>query len=94
MSFSNRTKKALVAAAHSLNPIVIIGYQGLTEAVLSEIEKALYDHELIKIRINAENKEEKLNMVNNIATTLKAEPLKIIGHIAIFYKQSDKKTKK
>jgi RNA-binding protein len=94
MSLSNRTKKALIASAHALNPVVIIGNQGITEQVLSEIERALYDHELIKVRVNAEDKAERLTLVEKMAADLAAEALTLIGHIVILYRQSDKKIKK
>lgn len=92
MSSTSRIKRTLVAQAHSLHPIVIIGNQGLTEGVIAETHRALYDHELIKVRINAE-KAERLEIVNALCHQLGAECLKMIGHIAILYRSSDKPEK-
>lgn len=93
MSLTSRTRQMLIGAAHTLHPIVIIGNQGVTQGVLLEIDRALYDHELIKIRLPKSNKEDKALILQALTQPLKAECLKTIGHIAILYKKSDKQTK-
>ena len=47
-----RERSFLKARAHPLEPIVYVGHEGLTDAVLKEIERALTAHELIKVRVN------------------------------------------
>jgi RNA-binding protein len=89
-SESIQNRRALIAAAHDLHPIIIIGQKGLTEAVITEIDRALFDHELIKIKVNAETKEERLLMTTDIEKNLAASCLKLIGHTAIFYRASGK----
>ncbi len=94
MSLTSRAKQALVATAHPLRPVVSIGNLGLTDSVLAEIDRALYDHELIKIKIYSDQtKTERKALLQEIAERLKAEPLKVIGHIAILYRLSDKPSK-
>lgn len=94
MSLTNEKKRKLISAAHSLKPVVMVGNQGLTENVITEIDRALFDHELIKIKISeAEDKAEKVAIANEICHRVKAECLRLIGNIAIFYRVSDKKTK-
>lgn len=93
MSLTIRTKQALIAKAHTLHPIVIIGNEGLTQAVLLEIDRGLYDHELIKIKLPSAEKSEKIDILQSITSKLAAENLKLIGHIAILYRLSDKKRK-
>jgi len=66
----------------------MIGQKGLTKAVSLEMDEALKIHELIKIRINAENKEDRLAITQNLSSELNATCLKIIGHIAIFYREN------
>ena len=55
-SLTNPQKRQLKALAHPRKPVVIIGDNGLTDAVMQEIEIALDHHELIKIRVNAEDR--------------------------------------
>lgn len=86
MSPKNRKRQALLKLAHSLRPIIIIGNQGLTEGVLAETDRALFDHELIKVRINAEDKAERMQMRDALVEKLNAECVKTIGHIVVLYR--------
>jgi RNA-binding protein len=91
MSLTRQMRQSLIAKAHALNPIIIIGNQGISESLLLETERALYDHELIKVRIpGGLDKEERALLINEFVNKLKAECLKHIGNILILYKQSDK----
>ena len=94
MSLTRQEARALIAAAHSLHPIIIIGNQGLSEGVIQETDRALYDHELIKVRIQStKEKTELKNLAEELSVKLKAHCLRIIGHIAILYRASDKSQK-
>ncbi|WNB76939.1 ribosome assembly RNA-binding protein YhbY [Methylomonas koyamae] len=83
-------KKKLKAQAHALNPVVIVGQAGLTEAVLKEINVALDAHELIKIKIRAE-RDERAVISEQICAETKAELIQSIGQIAVVYRQNPKK---
>lgn len=78
--------RKLRAAAHNLNPVVMIGQAGLTAAVLAEIDGALNAHELIKIRIRAE-KEERMQISLKICKDTGAELIQNIGQIAVIYRE-------
>lgn len=80
-------KRHLKALAHALDPVVIIGANGLTQAVLDELERAIAHHELIKVRINAADRLERDGMIARIGRTLTAEPVQRIGHVAVFYRR-------
>ncbi len=81
---------ALRGKAHKLKPVVIIGANGLTEAVHQEIEVALESHELIKIRANAEDKATRRKMIDEICEQHNAKEINQIGHIVTIYRQSEK----
>lgn len=83
-------KRQLKAKAHSLHPIVMIGAKGLTEPVIQETDNALSVHELIKIKVSADNRQDKITMVQTICDRLKADCVSIIGHIAILYRLKEK----
>jgi RNA-binding protein len=87
MTTSIPNKKTLCTQACTLNPVVIIGQQGLTQAVQLEIERALLDHELIKLRINASTREERKAMIQEICKTRDSQLIQAVGHIAIFYRK-------
>jgi len=83
-------KKKLKALAHTLNPIVMIGQSGYTAAVLSEIEIALDNHELIKLRIRAERDDRKL-ITEKICSDTNAELIQTIGQILVIFRKNLKK---
>ncbi len=83
-------KKKLRAAAHALNPVVMIGQSGLTEAVLAELEQALNTHELLKVKVRAERGERKLICEKMCAST-GADLIQSIGQIAVIYRLNPNK---
>ena len=85
----NKIKKTLKAAAHHLNPVVIIGAQGLTPAVHQEIEVALQAHELIKLRLNADNKALREATMMTILDEHHAVLIQKIGSTITIYRQSE-----
>ena len=80
--------KALKARAHALNPVVMIGNKGLTDAVLLEIEAALETHELIKVKIAAA-RDERSVIAQKIAEATEADLIQTIGQMAIFFRPSE-----
>lgn len=86
-------KKILKARAHALKPVVITGQNGLTESVINEIDLALEHHELIKVRINANDRVERLAMSAEICERLSAEIIQSIGHIIAIYRRSGRANK-
>lgn len=80
----------LRGAAHSLKPTVITGSNGLTEAVHQEIDLALESHELIKVRINAEDRDQRKEFITEICEHHNATLVQTIGHIIAIYRASNK----
>jgi len=74
MNLTGKQKNYLRGIAHSMNPVVMIGAKGVTEAVLSEIELALDQHELIKIKLPSNSKAEKAAAIAQISATTNSEP--------------------
>ncbi len=77
---------ALKGRAHALNPTVMIGNAGLTEAVLKETALALKNHELIKVRVMNDDRALRETMLESICTQLDAAPVQHIGKILVIYK--------
>ncbi len=63
---TNNQKKYLRTLAHDLNPVVMIGQHGLSEAVLSELDSTMKKHELLKIKIRVDDRNKKKEMVDKI----------------------------
>ncbi len=73
MNLSTKQKQHLKGLAHSLKPVVLMGANGLTEAVLAEIEIALNHHELIKVKVASEDRETKQLIIDAIVRETGAE---------------------
>lgn len=85
-------KRELKAQAHHLKPVVLLGAKGLTEAVVAETNIALLSHELIKVKINGAEKEDRQVMAQDLCKQLEAELIQLIGNTAIIYRKNiDKK---
>ncbi|WP_294614984.1 ribosome assembly RNA-binding protein YhbY [uncultured Gilliamella sp.] len=89
MNLSNKQKQYLKSEAHHLKPVVMIGANGFTEGVLAEIENALNFHELIKIKVVAEDRGTKKLICDAIIRETKAEPVQQVGSIFIVYRPSE-----
>lgn len=93
MPLSPRQRQFLRGLAHSLKPVIIIGQQGLTPNVKNEIDQALDHHELIKLRVNAEDRQQRRRMIETIAAEANADLVTTIGHIAVLYRPNPEKHK-
>ena len=86
MTLTGKQKNYLRGIAHSKNPIVTIGGKGLTDAVMSEVELALDQHELLKIKLPTNSKAEKVALLAQITNKSNSEPVQLIGRVAIIYR--------
>ena len=90
MALNIRQKKYLRQQAHARKPVVSVGNKGLSAAVLTEIRVALRTHELLKIKLPAGEREARAALLDQICRATGAEPVQLIGRIAIVYRPSDK----
>lgn len=90
MSLNQAQKKQFRAIGHQLNPIVTVGDKGMSAAILAEIERALNDHELIKIKVLAEDREDKKSIIASISKDTGATVVQTIGHVALLLRKADK----
>ena len=88
MLISNQQKKHFRAIGHNLRPVVTISHKGLTDNLRHEIDRALNDHELIKIKINTPKREVRKEITIQICQQHNAEFIQSIGHIALVYRPS------
>jgi len=94
MTLNKKQIQYLKGLAHSLKPVVLLGSNGLTEAVIAEIDYALNHHELIKVKIPTDDRETKGLIVEAICRETNAIKVQVIGKTLIIYRQSeDKKIK-
>jgi RNA-binding protein len=80
-------RKALKAKAHKLEPVVQIGAKGLTDEVVSEIERALNSHELIKVRAGYLERGEREAALEAICGRTGAEQVQQVGKVFVIYRR-------
>ncbi len=90
MPLTEPQKRHLRKLAHNLKPLIIIGNAGYSEGVANELELTLEHHELIKVRVNAGDREERDALIGQICTGASCELVQRIGHIAILYRAAKK----
>lgn len=86
---STKQKQYLKSLAHHLNPVVMLGGNGLTEGVLAEIDSALSHHELIKVKIAGADREMKQLIIDATVRETQSIPVQTIGHILVLYRPSN-----
>ncbi len=90
MTTTSADKKYLRQLGHQLKPVVTVARKGLNDNVLSEIDRALNDHELIKIKLAVGDRTAKQEVIINLCQSCNAQLIQSIGHIALVYRKADK----
>ncbi len=83
-------RKYLKGLAHSLKPVVMIGAQGLTEAVIKETGHALAAHELIKVRVLGDDRAAREAWFGELCAAVDAAPVQHIGKLLLLYRPAEK----
>lgn len=86
----NSYKKQLKAVGHQLKPIVTISERGVSENIDTEINRALEDHELIKVRISVPDRVIRKDIGDEICANHKAELVQRIGNIVLIFRAARK----
>jgi putative YhbY family RNA-binding protein len=84
-------RRALRAAAHHLQPVVAVAGNGLSPAVLKEIDVSLKAHELIKVKLHGIERDDRAALLNEICATLDCAPVQQIGNILVLWRENPDK---
>jgi RNA-binding protein len=90
MPLSPQDRKRLKAIGHHLNAILIFGGKGLSDSFVEELNLRLEDHELIKVRVNAETREDRHAIVAELCKVGECELVQLIGKIALLHRAAKK----
>ena len=86
-------RRALRADAHHLDPVVLIGGDGLTDAVVKETDAALNAHGLIKVRVFSDDREARAGMLATLTERLNAAAVQQIGKLLVLWRPIPPKEK-
>ena len=88
-ALSSSARRALRAAAHHLDPVVMVGQHGLTPAVLHEIDLALTAHALIKVRVMSDERETRVAFLNEICEKMGCESVQHLGKLLVLWRNAE-----
>ena len=84
-ALSRKFLKEMRAIAHQLHPIVTLGSEPSDQA-LAELDRALSDHELVKVRVNIADRKARAQAIDEVAAAAKAHEVQRIGRIVVLYR--------
>jgi len=90
MTATSADKKYLRALGHQLKPVVTVASNGLTETVVAELDRALRDHELIKVKLSVGDRDAKKEVIKSVCQQCNAQLIQSIGHIVLLFRKADK----
>ena len=91
IELSIQDRKVHRAEAHHLDPVVLVGADGLTPSVKKEIDAALKAHGLVKVRVFGDDRLERERIYGEIADDLGAAQIQHIGKLLVFWRPKPKK---
>lgn len=91
MQLSERQKKHLRGLAHSRKPLVYVGKAGLSDGIARELDIALTAHELVKVGARLDDREEREQVLADLAERTSSSLVQRIGKIGVFYRASKDK---
>jgi RNA-binding protein len=92
MTLTEKQLKFLRGRAHALKPIVQVGQKALTANLIAETRRALHDHELIKLRIQAADRDSRNALLEELVAATECTLVTRIGHVAVLFKPNEKVT--
>jgi len=88
MPLTDAQRKHLRRLGHDRNPIVLVGQGGLSANLVAELDRALNDHELVKVRARVGDREARDEILQQLAAGTGAELVQRIGHVALYYRRN------
>lgn len=90
MTLAPDRKKHFRSLGHNLKPVVTVAGKGVTENVIAEADRALEDHELIKIKVAIVDRAARKEAIDSLCKSCKAELIQEIGKVALLFREARK----
>lgn len=87
---SRADARSLKRIAHHLDPVILVGEHGISDALVAETDRALADHELIKVRIHAGDRDARRDMAQALAEACDAAVIQSIGKVTVLFRRNPK----
>lgn len=89
MALTGKQKHYLRGLAHRLKPVVTVGANGITDAVIAELDQALNVHELLKLKLPAVEKQDKRAAIEELCEKTGAVAVQSIGRVVVLFRASE-----
>jgi RNA-binding protein len=84
-------RKYLRRLGHDRDPVVLVGHGGVSPNLIAELDRALGDHELVKVRARVGDRHTRDTILQELATSTGSELVQRIGHVALYYRRNPDK---
>jgi RNA-binding protein len=91
MALNDSQTKFLRRLGHDRKPVVLVGQAGLSPNVVAELDRALRDHELVKVRARVGDRDLRNELLAGLAAATGAELVQRIGNVALYYRRNPDK---
>lgn len=88
---SSKLRKALRASGHHLSAVVQVGKEGVSEAVLRQLDAQLLAHELVKVKVGAESPEDRFEAAERLGEAAGAQVAQVLGRTVLVYRRHPEK---
>ena len=89
-TLNTQMKKSLRGVAHHLDPVIAVSERGITHGIVEETERALSDHELIKVKVFSADRSSRVEVASALAEATSSTVLQQIGKVAVLYRRNPK----
>ena len=90
MALTQSQTKYLRGYSHGLKPLIMVGAKGITDSLIEELRNTLAHHELVKIKIASDNREERAQIIKTLQETTGADLVQTLGKICVLFQQKPK----
>lgn len=88
MPLTEPQRKHLRRLGHDRDPIVLVGQGGISPNLIAELDRALHDHELVKVRARVGDRATRDAILTELAASTRSEIVQRIGHVALYYRRN------
>jgi RNA-binding protein len=89
-ALNERQRKHLRGLGHALHALVQVADKGVTPSVIAELDRALTDHELVKVRVRIADRDARSGAIEALASQTQSTEVTRIGHVALYYRPHPK----
>jgi len=91
MPLNTSQRTHLRRLGHNLEPVVLVGQNGISPNLVAELERALNDHELVKVRARVGDRGLRDEILDELAQATGAEIIQRVGHVGLYYRRNPDK---